>query len=542
MKIYHTYSLSNERDQLSNVNVTMYGFERSLSLFKREIEHYEKYRSMDILSLEELRISSEDLISYFKNMLDKLLEIIGRFKDWIELNYHKLQIKFIGYQDRAKKMSMLAMNIRDKNSFKIDKKSGDMLIKLFATIDTDDVIKTGDLFFKQLDNLESFIKSVINREKITPFNYYNLGGVKKYAKLNIDNILTWYMNDETEELVNPIKDNAAFNYLDLYNLLQSYYKYLDKIKDVVKTFDSINKSIKSYIVDLHLGDVTQNKIKDLKNIHFIQHDIILDMYRWYIRYIKYTGTLLNSIIKYNVSNTPFGYEYFLDIVKNPNNPFYSKHPFLKEDLGDPNNFKLVQNYPYIYIDFKMPLTSSKGPGVSYVNIKLTDVGYESKIDLDDDNDETKFSFYKLGLVFLDSEYISKHSDLLDFKVCYWHEVGHIVTEEDEKEYKFDSRSPKDSWINMTERYIRHPAENKADAYALIKTNISIDAMWNSRMMGLATFNKENDRYVNKRGVEEWMKSISSRKQEYINNVKSYIPEIRKYVKLDLFSYLRSYIK
>lgn len=544
MNIVDIEWLHRERDQISKLDLYSYSVHKDMWCLRRAIDLTEDFSNNKLYG-RPYDVSKEDMLEYFKSIIRELLETIERFKNWLKTNYHRLHLKFIKYKDKIETVNKLLHSIRDKNYIRVDKKSIDLLIKLFNTDDTDIITNNFNYFLKQLDSLPKVVESIVSGNPPKGFIFYDLGGIRKETRVSMDNKLSFKDSHTSNDIpTNHIEDSASIEYTVLTDMISGLSLGLNKIDHVLDVLDKVSDICKKSSISVNKDDFTKNNFTLLKNLVMIEQIISLDMLKWFIRSVKYSKKVIDSILDYNVTATPLSYTYFISEAQN-NPGFYKANPEFQRDLGDPRNFKLIENGQYVYIDFKIPPTSTKGPGVSYNSVKLKDISKDNdSIDLEREtfSHEGGFDFYKMGLVFLDTEYIQKHSKFLDFKVCYWHEVGHIVTRQNELSYTFNSSNPKDSWVNVAERYIRHSTENMADAFALIKTNISLEKLWESRMMALMALIDHNPEKIGVLELGDRFANISPRRDEYMNNVKKYIPDIRKYTKLDLFSYLRSYVK
>lgn len=486
---------------------------------------------------ENYNISQEDIRSFIESIINKIKEFISKINNWVNTNWDKIKLEYYSRFGNFSSLTKELRYIRDKNEIWLSKKTLDLFYRTYPNIDVKQINKITIELNNSLLTFENYVKDFINGNK-KELLVYDIGGETK----TFNGYITKKENHNFKE---SGEDGIEIPYNNVLELSKNIEIIINNISIFNKSVKNVNNIVLHKIEELKNNSLNTS-VDNIKELMSIQSECIPNILRWYTRSISIYRKLMHSILKDNIESGANGYQLFINTcLANPD--FYNANNF-KKDLGDPKYFKLVNQGDYLYIDFKCTDTSEYGYGTAFIDLIIDGVTNtkENQTLRENTKEYIGFDTYKLNLVFLDTEAISNSKGLIDFKTSYWHEVGHVVTHQQELVYKVNSNNFKDSWYNLVERYISHPTENIADAYACLMSGKKPEDIWESRLAYLySVANKQIVRggrtLVNYDDFLLWRDDISNRKEEYVKKVKSHFGDLRSKAKLSKMGWLRSYI-
>lgn len=317
-------------------------------------------------------------------------------------------------------------------------------------------------------------------------------------------------------------------------------------------------------------DTVPNSTDVLKNILLLQNKGALAVTFNYIDIIRKATKFLKKVAKSAEETSAEGYKMFLKAYAN------SKDLQTKLELGAPSTLSVVDKGEILYISAKDPggLTTLSGGAFAFPHFKFqvlntaqSDVEKQHQEAFEKGLSEASIDIgngvdvRSLNLIFINEDLVQALVDNLGggmtLKFAYWHEVGHVVTNQQEITYKIDTNNPEDVFLNAVLKYIRHRSENQADAFACLKTGVSPEGAWETRVKVFAKIVAHPASYAanaNKTGLFNGTAGAQNKhqqfamdfkgkeeayKQEYIRNVTREMQVMRKYTKLGFRGWLRS---
>lgn len=487
-------------------------------------------------------LSREGLVYAYNKTLELIKEVIKKFIQWLKDIWNKSELFLLYNFKYFLKMSDEFRYVRNKYKIKLSERSIKLFKEYFPTINLNEADDEMKLLTTFSDNFLKSIKSFLENKQPLSGKYYDFKN--EYKSFTIDsefNLETFDLNKPTKSINIP---NEA-NFLDVFEFSKGYDSLLFGIKDFKNKINQIETLISNNVT--RLSNINNPDLKDIKLLNLlglIQSKLLPKHVNCYINTINGLSKFLKSALKDAISSTSLGYYVFLDLYKN--NSDFNKEFKFKDDIGDPNKLKVIDNGDILYIEFEAPNPSRTGPAFNYNDCLIEKITFTDEYGKLQQARENYFDFnpFRVSLIFIDRKALESDKHQLDFNTTYWHEVGHVVTNQQEIVYHINQTNFYDSFLNVVERYIGHQTENQADAFAKLKTGVSWDKLWEFRLHYLlksAAMTMGTYKYYNTINLEEytkWREGISKRKQEYINNVTKEIQDMGKYTKLGALGWLR----
>lgn len=501
------------------------------------------YDLQDYISLEGM------LSEGVKKLGNLLITIIDKIKEWFKKFWTKINLYMTYYFRYFTTIGDEFRYIRNKNNIMLSKESIKIINNIYPNLNLknlkEDVMIVLDLPFKLLN----IIENVLNDKSFNKTLIFIDHSHKGYIDISNGNI------NYIEEYINTEEKVFNSEELDFYMCLE-VADILDKRKFGLKEFYSKIENIQNKI-KTNISKLEENMLKS-KNLLLLERNYITKVLSNYIYNIKRIQKILRVIYKDACRTTSLGYYKFIKKCQE-DKTFYTKSGYDKM-FGNPHSLKIVDDGKYLFIDFNKNEAKSliEDGEIAFTKTStVTELDITSGVVIDMDNQvksfDSKDNILEFNLIFICSKivrsgYLTPLNETirLNFDFVYWHEVGHIVTGQNEFDYNFTTGGMYDPLINQVEAYIKSDLENKSDAYAMLMTGLSLDQVWEERIkyFNVVVENMKNKISLNnKDSIKEfkrWKETIKSRKEEYKTNVYKHIDEMRRYSKLGFKGWLNYY--
>lgn len=528
--------------------------------------------------------SQEGLGTVFHTIVEAIKKAIEKIKDWFKSMWAKINIFLINVFKYIDKVADEFRYLRNKDQLSFGPTVINQFYKLFPTADINNPITAIEGSLNCLSNFEKVAADIIrNGHQFKPGDKYviydNGAEITYFSKPDTkDNKLVLVPKVSKAEITVGYKPKpeATQGMTTSFDVWLNFAKALDKarydINRIVATIEKISKSTEATANLLEKSPTTRADSKDaLQNILTLQSKGVMTVTFNYIDIIKKATKFLKLVLKNAEDGGMAGYLKFINAYNSPNSK-------LKEEISkvllvpgsEPNTMEqMVFNKLSIGSKGEMlwvevdasPSFARMGGACALPNLKYdvngSDVATAASLDAMNKQIEEASKGVEgvkdvrnLNIVFISSPIVNKliaDTPLKGkgFDFIYWHEVGHIVTNQQEMVYV--AAKDKDLFDPIG-RYVRHRTENQADAFAILKTGVSIEQVWEFRKAFFIGITEEikND-IIKEKGEEEFNKLLKQVgddidrqfKKEFITNITREMQVMRKYVKLGFRGWLRS---
>lgn len=507
-----------------------------------------KVKSTSLLTMESLdlypqvnawgsvEVVNEGLWQGIKNFIEMIIAAIQKMIDWFKSIFTRIEVELIKRLYAFNKIADEFRACRYKETIVLSPKAINYFNNNFL-IPKETSGDWSNYFSFTLDNPSEMVNELINKAYLNVKevldvqlkSLYIAGG--SFGKLDI-NLFIGKTNNEFNILVEKdegvlhlekvtggsptkVERGQEIKFVKILALADDVDKLRYNIKNIYKNYIQLLESSKKE-VELIKSKTDGLNTNTLKNIMLIQNKAIPISIKSTIKTLGSITKFLRYALKNAAESSSLGYEIF---IKNKDK--YAD--FIgKEDLGDINALKLVHNGEYLYIETK----GSAGPFAVHLSMTMTDTAYndfgysnkEQREKLMDSSGPEHGDIINLGLIFMPGEKefynnVFGLSGQKAFDVAYWHEVGHIVTGQNERFYiqkqanDYNIGKELFRFINTIFTYIDNPTENMADAYSLLKTGIDFDVLLKARVLTITDDNLKNEDLLATKYREVVLKSL-----------------------------------
>lgn len=364
-------------------------------------------------------------------------------------------------------------------------------------------------------------------ENFTPYlqhhvhSYEALAGIATKKTIKYQMGIIDYVTYESHDLVEPKKD---YDFDTFFNIAKAVDELRFSIKNIDKEIDMFLKEAEKDIKELEkkdsLTDDEKNNLKSLSAcVTYLPNNLVFSI----IDIVKILTRCLKRTVADAETSTAVGYYAFVEKCKTDPDYFKAFETDMlaatphggnadKFNLGGAEALNVVDDGKYLYIDVgdidgKCSITYCGGAmasipfkvGVDKESDSYKNATPEEKAQADVDPETFKSNIRKEldtgRVIFISRSFIENNTikDLLKgftFDLIYYHEVGHVVTGQDEITYLIDSGNPMDSFTNELVKYTQHTTELRADAYAALVTGTKPQVIIESRVAYLLNLAKE----------------------------------------------------
>lgn len=386
-----------------------------------------------------------------------------------------------------------------------------------------------------------------------------------------DSSLIKDVSDSITKNTNGYGDFTEIDYTALMELAESVdamKRFIQSIsKGVFKLNQTINKAISSDALEKFNSD-SDNKSDRAFYFHaaLLVSRITMDYIQSMLKSIRTSSKVIGKLYKIAIKTSTLGIKKFYDDIvsgKITEIPFDAEHPPVK--ITDASEWKLEE--PKKDICFIKPgrrfLKDIEvlGAAGGFVPLLMVIKGQNAKADkLYPNKDKLRQAMvdgryggsaedhaldhvFTGGVVFIDVDAVTdpKHYvyplfGSVGIEFVYYHELGHVLTGQQESLLKTDGDLT-DLEVNGFTMYATLESENKADAYACLRCGISPEKVVEARYKSLDIWLRSVTN--SEAAIKAHLDSANKVKDIMLNNIKKEMNGMRSIAKLTPYQYLRS---
>ena len=528
----------------------------------------------------KLTISNEEISDIAKKIVEKIKMIFKKIWEWIKEIGRKFHLLWIKLHSKIKRIDKDFRMLTNKNDVELSSTTVTFFKEHFASICDGDpnklinqvdkilkgftsIPKDGALTldgaelldfgnkddFKNLTHPEGKLKYFISNSEITYINGRHVRGFiatvhgednKGRNDGSADHLD--YFDTKLPE-VNKTINKMYFNKVQelansVYNTGNSIFKIQDGIK---KAETEIMKSIKK------LESSSENNNYLYRNLQKWAAHVPNDRMQTVIYFARYLYKFLRLVYTDTAKNSDLLYRQFMEYISKVKN---LSEIGLFDIPTDGIKYVNENDKGYISIPSENMENSPLRGGFVFLNRKTSDgLFYTDIIDEKDDINKPFLTAMKSGIIFLETDL----QDLLpaisslskDF--VYYHELGHIVTGQNESPINVGELKSLDHGV----LYTHTSMELRADAFAAIKTGVSLEKVAWARCKDMFDIDfNDNSKTPAEQTSEVAIKNMQKLDlpvdkdsfQAYVNRLKKAAQEVKELSKLTWRDHLKYYVK
>ena len=339
-----------------------------------------------------------------------------------------------------------------------------------------------------------------------------------------------------------------------YTCLARLAETIDAIKGIIVNVQSDVFNLEKQIHKTNINNKDMDFINTVElDIFSVSSQLCFNYVINILEHIKVVTKWIKIFHKAAKGTTLLGVREEYEIIRN-SKPGQYNIPNTDVNIQDPHEVKLIEDGDMVYFtlsdrDWEELYNVHKvAAGISVLtNANLDDKtirDMKHPIDLlNEARQEKSISFKKseLGLIFLDTIAVKERNgsakalfDLTgDMSFIYYHELGHLLTGQHENGAIHTKPIDPDDVVYSFKHYAYSSRENKADAYACLKTGISPEKVVNVRMSLCLKF-------MNPELLTLKMKDdLRDIEIDMLRNIRKEIGNMKKYADLTLLEFIKS---
>lgn len=488
---------------------------------------------------------------------------VGLYEEFVSDFYPYFTLKNVANEDDLKNSYNFSIALREYiNEDNVNKRLNFLreftnLLKDISKLDQNSYkAKLMDIFNKYGEDKNSLLYELFEEDKFKKLSFLitsmELGNKEiNYITYGLDKPKIEKYKKNNPLIYKKSNDNVrGVEYTCLARLAET----IDAIKGIIVNVQSDVFNLEKQIHKTNINN------KDMDFINMVELDIFsvssqlcFNYVRNILEHIKVVTKWIKIFHKAAKGSTLLGVREEYEVIRN-SKPGEYNIPNTDVNIQDPHEVKLIEDGDMVYFtlsdrDWEELYNVHKvAAGISVLtNANLDDKtirDMKHPIDLlNEARQEKSISFKKseLGLIFLDTIAVKKRNgsakalfDLTgDMSFIYYHELGHLLTGQHENGTIHSKPIDPDDVVYSFKHYAYSNRENKADAYACLKTGISPEKVVNVRMSLCLKF-------MNPELLTLKMKDdLRDIERDMLRNIRKEIGNMKKYADLTLLEFIKS---
>lgn len=497
-------------------------------------------------------ITNEGFVETIKKFIEFLKEQVEKIIVMIRANYEKFNLYIRHNIGKIKNITSKFRVIQNYNVIQLSERTINKYISLYPLDSKCEWIHKEFKQFPylsikdQISNLRSLISSVTSNNLNDKSKYlvYEDGEKSIYYSIGINGELEEKLTTSSslENVDKKSINNLKFSKLFITQLANKLDEVVNDIPNIIKTVDLVKTDVNNLYKSLSSTGLYKKDEVLAKNLQKILTKIIPKLYSNLLINIKKYNTLFNTILK-DINSDPI-------ILANEYLDYCKKTNTTGEYQFDANKSKVVTKYGLTYIEVNIDSPELKNQGGAWtINVrpveKYDDIKDDSKyeeisysyqpganhqFDISRGIDSVTTKKSGIGLIFTNEQFILQNTSLTKHKISFqyvlYHELGHIVTSQNELSYTYNRLGNLDFTSRIALKYFESTRETRSDAYAAVMTNTKFSDVFEWRYDGFQWYKLFPD------------KTKEEIKKTYIDNLNRQLGYVKQVVKIPLFNLLR----
>lgn len=488
---------------------------------------------------------------------------VGLYEEFVSDFYPYFTLKNVANEDDLKNSYNFSIALREYiNEDNVNKRLNFLrefinLLKDISKLDQNSYkAKLMDIFNKYGEDKNSLLYELFEEDKFKEVSFLitsmELGNTEiNYITYGLDK-----PKIERYKKNNPLiykKSNDNIRGVE-YTCLARLAETIDAIKGIIVNVQSDVFNLEKQIHKTNINNKDMDFINTVElDIFSVSSQLCFNYVINILEHIKVVTKWIKIFHKAAKGTTLLGVREEYEIIRN-SKPGQYNIPNTDVNIQDPHEVKLIEDGDMVYFtlsdrDWEELYNVHKvAAGISVLtNANLDDKtirDMKHPIDLlNEARQEKSISFKKseLGLIFLDTIAVKERNgsakalfDLTgDMSFIYYHELGHLLTGQHENGAIHTKPIDPDDVVYSFKHYAYSSRENKADAYACLKTGISPEKVVNVRMSLCLKF-------MNPELLTLKMKDdLRDIEIDMLRNIRKEIGNMKKYADLTLLEFIKS---
>ena len=488
---------------------------------------------------------------------------VSLYEEFVSDFYPYFTLKNVANEDDLKNSYNFSIALREYiNEDNVNKRLNFLreftnLLKDISKLDQNSYkAKLMDIFNKYGEDKNSFLYELFEEDKFKKLSF--LITSIELGNKEINYIMYGFDKPKIERYKknNPLiykKSNDNIRGVE-YTCLARLAETIDAIKGIIVNVQSDVFNLEKQIHKTNINNKDMDFINTVElDIFSVSSQLCFNYVRNILEHIKVVTKWIKIFHKAAKGTTLLGIKEEYEIIRN-SKPGQYKIPHTEVYIQDPYDVKLVEDGDMVYFTISdrdweelYRKTQTVAGFCVLTNSELSDSQIRDIKHPDDTTNSLRaarsinYKKAELGLIFIDAISVKTRDggakamfDLTgDLSFIYYHELGHLLTGQHEAVLKIKKNIDRDDIAHYFKYYAYSDRENRADAYACLKTGITPE-MVSSLRHSLCL--KYIDKSLQSIKLLDDLKDVE---RDMCKNIRKEMGHMKKYADLTLLEYIRS---